>query len=302
MQRDQISVPCRYYFNLLRNMDYYIIIPAHNEETFLGETLSSVLRQTLLPKKVVVVNDHSTDGTEKLIDDFEAKTTFIHKVNTDSSTMHMPGSKVINAFKKGLETLDDQYDFIVKLDADIILPENYFEKIAYVIKGNPKVGIAGGFAHEQDAQGNWKLNHPMNNDHVRGAFKAYSKACFNAIGGLRPAMGWDTVDELLARYHDYDIYTDPDLEVKHLRPTGTGYHPESRLLQGNAMYRMRYGYWITFIASLKMAWKRRESYAFFDNMEGYILAQRDRQSFLVSKEEGRFIRQWRWKNILRKLV
>lgn len=283
-------------------MVYNIIIPAHNEETFLGDTLSSVLRQTLPPKKVVVVNDHSTDGTEMVIDVFVAKTSFIHKVNTDSSTMHMPGSKVINAFNKGLETLDSTYDFIVKLDADIIVPDNYFEKIAYIMKGNPKVGIAGGFAHEQDTEGNWKLNHPMNKDHVRGAFKAYSKGCFNAIGGLRPAMGWDTVDELLARYHEYDIYTDTELKVKHLRPTGEGYHPEARFLQGKAMYRMRYGYWITFIASLKMAWKQRKTYAFFDNMEGYVLAQREKQSYLVSKEEGRFIRKWRWKNIIRKLV
>jgi hypothetical protein len=64
---------------------------------------------------------------------------------------------------------------------------------------------------------------------------------------------------------------------------------------------MRYGYWITFIASLKMAWKQRKTYAFFDNMEGYILAHSEKQSYLVSKEEGRFIRQLRWKNIMRKL-
>ena len=43
----------------------------------------------------------------------------------------------------------------------------------------------------------WQLNHPMNKDHVRGAFKAYIKNCFKAIGGLKKAMGWDTIDELL---------------------------------------------------------------------------------------------------------
>lgn len=282
-------------------MKYYIIIPAHNEEDFLQVTLNSVLEQTLPPDQVVVVNDHSTDGTEAIIDQFAAANSHLKKVNATSSSVHMPGGKVVKAFNVGLANLDDDFDFLVKLDADIELPKNYFEKIAYIMKGNPKVGIAGGFAFEQDAAGHWTRNHPMNDDHVRGAFKAYSKSCFKAIGGLKTAMGWDTVDELLARLYGYDIYTDADLEVKHLRPTGNSYSPQARLLQGKAMYGMRYGFWITFIASLKMAWKQRKRRAFFDNMEGYLIAERSKQAYLVTKEEGRFIRQWRWNNIKRKL-
>ncbi len=50
----------------------------------------------------------------------------------------------------------------------------------------------------RDAKGAWKLNHPMNKDHVRGAFKSYTKKCFKAIGGLKNSIGWDTVDEFLA--------------------------------------------------------------------------------------------------------
>jgi glycosyltransferase involved in cell wall biosynthesis len=45
-------------------MDYYIVIPAHNEEQFIALTLDSLISQTLLPKKVVIVNDNSTDKTE----------------------------------------------------------------------------------------------------------------------------------------------------------------------------------------------------------------------------------------------
>ncbi|MEO9893214.1 glycosyltransferase family 2 protein, partial [Aurantibacter sp.] len=173
-------------------MNYYIIIPAHNEEAFLADTLNSVLRQSLLPKKVIVVNDNSTDGTETILDQFCTKNEVFTKLNTQSSTEHMPGSKVINAFKKGLALIDNDYDFLVKLDADIILPDNYFEKIAYIFQGNPRVGIAGGFVYEKDSNAEWKLNHPMNKNHVRGAFKAYTKNCFSAIGGLKNAMGWDT--------------------------------------------------------------------------------------------------------------
>ncbi len=283
-------------------MNCYIIIPAHNEEAFLGGTLQAVLRQTLLPKKVVVVNDHSTDGTEAVIDRFVAENALFLKINTSSSAAHMPGSKVINAFNKGLDVLDAEYDFLIKLDADIVLPDDYLEKIAFIFRGNPKVGIAGGFAYEQDSEGKWKLNHPMDKNHVRGAFKAYSKSCLEAIGGLKAAMGWDTVDELLAQYHNYDIYTDDKLVVKHLRPTGNAYNAKAKFLQGKAMYGMRYGFWITFIASLKMAWKQRKTNAFFDNMEGYLQAERGKEPYLISEEEGHFIRKLRWRNIKRKLV
>ncbi len=283
-------------------MKYYIIIPAHNEEAFLVDTLNSILTQSLRPKKVVIVNDNSTDGTETIIDDFSRKDPSFMKVNASSSTSHMPGSKVISAFNKGLQRLDENYDFIVKLDADIILPPDYFEKIAFIFKGNPNVGIAGGFAYEKDTNGKWQLNHPMDNDHVRGAFKAYSRGCFTAINGLKAAIGWDTVDELLAQYHGFEIYTDANLKVKHLRPTGNAYDPKARLLQGRAMYTMRYGASISCIASLKMAWKQRKISAFFDNMYGYLLAKKEKNHYLITKKEGLFIRKLRWAKMRKKLM
>ncbi|MFS4467008.1 glycosyltransferase [Maribacter sp. 2210JD10-5] len=283
-------------------MRYYIIIPAHNEASFIAKTLSSVLAQTILPAKVVVVNDNSTDATADIISEFASRSPIITPLNTVSTAEHMPGSKVINAFNKGLTVLDDDYDFLTKLDADVILPSNYFEKIAFAIKGNPNIGVAGGFIYEEDETGEWALNHPMNKKHVRGALKSYSKNCFKAIGGLKNAMGWDTIDELLAQYHGFEIYTDATLKVKHLRPTGNAYNSKAKLLQGRAMYTMRYGFWITFIASIKMAIKQRKKAAFIDNMYGYFEAKKENTPFLVSPKEGEYIRKLRWRGIKQKLM
>ncbi|MFS4493581.1 glycosyltransferase family A protein [Maribacter sp. 2308TA10-17] len=283
-------------------MKYYVVIPAHNEEAFLADTLNSILRQSLQPQKVIIVNDNSSDETEAIINEFTTLSPIFLKLNTTSSEIHMPGSKVINAFNKGLAILDEAYDFIVKLDADIILPDNYFERIAYIFTGSPKVGIAGGFIYEKGSDGNWKLNHPMNKNHVRGAFKAYSKSCFKAIGGLKNAMGWDTVDELLAQFNDFEIFTDDALHAKHLRPTGHSYNEKAKLLQGKAMYTMRYGFWITFIASMKMAWKAKNWKSFIDNFEGYYTARKEKEPFLVTEKQGNFIRNLRWKSIKRKLL
>jgi glycosyltransferase involved in cell wall biosynthesis len=282
-------------------MDYYIIIPAHNEEAFLEGALQSIVDQKLLPKKVILVNDNSTDNTELIMDKFIEKKSFFNKLNTTSSTEHMPGSKVINAFNKGLNLLDAEYDFIVKLDADILLPDTYFEKIASIFESNEKAGVVGGFIYEKNKKGEWELNHPMNKDHVRGAFKAYSKKCFKAIGGLKNAMGWDTVDELLVQYHGFSIITIDNLHVKHLRPIGDAYNKKAKLLQGKAMYTMRYGYIITLIASLKMALKQGKTNAFFDNMNGYKKAKKEKALFLVTPEEGQYIRNLRWKGIKKQL-
>ncbi|MEP2281153.1 glycosyltransferase family 2 protein [Maribacter sp.] len=282
-------------------MGYYIVIPIHNEEAFLKSTLESIIQQTLLPKHVILVNDNSTDNTESIIDQYCSKSTMFKKLNSTSSTQHMPGSKVINAFNKGLELLDDNFDFIVKLDADVILPPNYFEVISTYFKTNKNLGIAGGFIYEQNNTGEWVLNHPMDKDHVRGAIKAYSKACFKAIGELKNAMGWDTVDELLARFYGFSIHTDAKLHVKHLRPTGKAYNAKAKRLQGKAMYTMRYGFIITCIASLKMAMKNKSIRSFWNNILGYTQAIQNDTAYLVTEEEGKFIRNLRWTNIKRKI-
>ena len=280
-------------------MNIYIIIPAHNEEDCINKTLESLVKQKLLPKKVVVVNDNSTDNTQQLAEEFASKYTWISVINSKSSDTHLPGSKIINAFNKGLESLDTNYDIICKFDADLIFPENYLEQISSHFKVDPKLGMASGFCYiEKD--NNWVLENLTNKDHIRGALKAYRKECFNQIGHLKPSMGWDTVDELLAKYHGWQILTDETLHVKHLKPTGQSYNKASKYLQGEAMYKMRYGFWITLISALKLASKKKSFRLFKDYMSGYFRAKSNNMEYLVSSEEGKFIRRLRWKGIKNK--
>ena len=107
-------------------MNYYLIIPAYNEAQHIHLTLQSIANQTVTPSRVIVVNDNSTDDTAAIVMQFAAEYSWLEMVNKTSEAIHLPGSKVIQAFQKGLEQVDDNYDFIVKLDADLILPPNYF--------------------------------------------------------------------------------------------------------------------------------------------------------------------------------
>ncbi|WP_276977203.1 glycosyltransferase family A protein [Flavobacterium filum] len=273
-------------------MKYYIIIPTFNEEKFISLTLQSLVEQTVLPSKVVVVNDGSTDKTREIVQSFVEKYTFISLVNKTSEAIHLPGSKVIQAFNKGLETIDDHFDFIVKADADLIFPPNYFEKISNHFQSDNRVGMAGGFCYIEK-NGEWVLENLTDKDHIRGAIKAYRKETFKQIGGLKPEMGWDTVDELLCKFYQWKVVTNETLQVKHLKPTGANYNQATRFKQGEAFYRLGYGFWITAIASLKLALLKKKPFLFFDYLKGFWKAKRSKKPLLVNSKQAKFIRKYR---------
>ncbi len=281
-------------------MNYYIVIPAHNEEAFIALTLQSLLSQTLLPKKIVIVNDNSTDKTAGIVLDYAKENPFITLANKTSSAIHLPGSKVIQAFHKGFETLDNDYDIIVKLDADLILPDNYFERISSIFEKDPKVGMAGGFAFIEK-NGDWILENLTDKDHIRGAFKAYRKELFLQMGNLKPAMGWDTVDELLAKFYGWKVVTDASLKVKHLKPTGANYNKTARYKQGEAFYTLGYGLLITTIASAKLALMKKKPLLFFDYIQGFWKAKKANTPLLVNEEQAKFIRKYRLQKMKEKL-
>lgn len=281
-------------------MKIYIVIPAHNEAAFIHLTLSSIAEQTLLPKKVVVVNDHSTDATETIIDDFVRQYTFFTKVQTHSTDEHLPGSKVINAFYKGFETLDTDFDILVKLDADIVLPKNYFETICRHFENDTTIGIAGGLAYIEK-NGQWIYETIADKNHVRGPFKAYRKACFEQIGGLQKSLGWDTADVLLARFYNWKVYVDPSLQVKHLKPTGNAYQQEVYQKHGAVFYKLGYGFWISLISSFKIAFKKKSVKVFWGYLKGFVTAKKTKTPKMVTSEQAYFIRTYRRTQMLSKL-
>ena len=281
-------------------MKYYIVIPTYNEEAFIALTLQSLISQTVLPSKIVVVNDNSTDKTAEIVQAFAKENPFITLVNKTSEAMHLPGSKVIQAFQKGFETLDENYDLIVKIDADLIFPANYFETIIEHFQSDTTIGMAGGFCYIEK-NGDWILENLTDKDHIRGALKAYRKETFQQIGGLKPAMGWDTVDELLCKFYNWKVVTDESLHVKHLKPTGANYNQAARFKQGEAFYTLGYGFMITAIASAKLAMRKGKPLLFIDYIKGFWKAKSAKTPLLVTNEQAKFIQNYRLQKMKEKL-
>lgn len=285
-----------------KKLKFAVIIPAYNEEDFIGPCLESLHHQTHLPSKIIVVDDGSMDRTLQVIQGLSHDANPVKIITSTAKSKHQPGAKVIKAFNRGLEQLAvEDYDVICKFDADLVFPENYIEKLNSLLIQNPNIGLCGGICMiEKD--GIWQSERLTNTDHVRGALKAYRVNAFKSISGLKAQMGWDTADEFKLRYRNWQIYVDKSLKVKHLKPTATAYQDTYFKKQGEVFYAMRYGFLLTFIAALKIASIRNKWSKVNLVLKSYKSSKAKQISFLLNQAEGRFLRQYRWKQILRKIL
>jgi len=199
---------------------YTIITPVRDEEKYIESTLESVVRQTSRPTEWMIVDDGSSDRTGDILDQYAAQYPWIHVVHRANRGFRKAGGGVMEAFFDGYNALKSKdWEFIVKLDGDLSFAPEYFEKCFEYFRRDPQLGIGGGEIHH-DIAGQLKLEaNPR--FHVRGATKIYRRACWEAIGGLWPAPGWDTIDEVKANMLGWKTYAFADLPLFHHRFTGS---------------------------------------------------------------------------------
>ena len=275
-----------------------IIIPFFNEEAHLEQSVSSLLAQTYAPNQLILVDDGSTDNSAEIASKLQGKYSFISFISSKTTSAHQPGQKVIHAFNRGLSALSKPWDIICKFDADIIFPPHYLETVATSFSQSKTLGMFSGVL-TIEKNGFWELEN-IATQHVRGPVKAYSEACFKAIGGLRPALGWDTVDALLARFHGFHVEVNNDLTVKHLRPTGFQYSKNAAKDKGEVFYVLGYGLVLGIIACIKWSIKQRGSLT--GVLLGFFGAWLKNKPKLVTKKERMFIRKYRWSQIRRRFI
>src|ERR1700680_4926581 len=128
---------------------YVLITAAYNEETYIERTILSVVAQTLLPQRWVIVSDGSTDRTDEIVLKYAQTYPFIELLPLREKHKRNFGAQVnaINAGYRQISHLD--FDFVGNLDADVSFAPDYFSLLVKWIEGNPDVGLAGGFIHEE---------------------------------------------------------------------------------------------------------------------------------------------------------
>jgi len=200
---------------------YVLITPARNEEAYIKHTIESIISQTILPKKWIIVSDGSIDHTYEIVREYVANYDFIqffHKNTVGDRDFY---SKV-NAINFGYKQLGKiEYDFIGILDADVSFEPNYYELILEKFQQNCMLGIAGGAVF--DKCGHKYIDRVFSPWSVPGAIQLFRRKCFDDIGGFIPHRigGEDTFAEITARLHGWQVQSFYDIKVFHHRQTGT---------------------------------------------------------------------------------
>lgn len=201
--------------------NYVVVSPVKDEGAYIERTIRSVIGQSLRPCKWIVVDDGSRDATAQILARYTERCPWITVLQLPRDGERKPGSGVIAAFKAGYELIkNDNFDFVVKLDCDIEIPEQYFESLIDRFQADPKLGIASGIYLEEDQQA-WKPV-KMPKYHAAGCSKVVRAECFREIGGFIPNRGWDTVDEIRAQDKNWKTCHFEDIALRHLKSEGTG--------------------------------------------------------------------------------
>ena len=164
--------------------DYVLVTPARNEAAFIEKTLESVIRQTVLPLRWVIVNDGSTDDTAVLVSPYLADYAWIRLVNRPLRKERHFAAKVW-AFNAGWEQVRDlDYEVIGNLDADVSLDEDHFEFLMGEFQKDPQLGVAGTIFREHGYSSS--TDSFEGQTHVSGQCQLFRRRCFEEIGGYRP--------------------------------------------------------------------------------------------------------------------
>jgi glycosyltransferase involved in cell wall biosynthesis len=201
---------------------YVLITPARNEEAFIGQTIQSVISQTVLPKKWIIVSDGSTDRTDEIVAQYLENHPWIELLRMPEHHDRHFAAKV-HCFNFGYQRVkDEQYDIIGNLDADVTFDPDYFEYLLPKFKEDPNLGVAGTSYIEGNAH---SFNDSyVNINHVHGQIQMFRRQCFESIGGYTPIKGGgiDWVAVTTARMKGWKTYSFQGKTFLHHRRMGTG--------------------------------------------------------------------------------
>ncbi|MEN6426529.1 MAG: glycosyltransferase family 2 protein [Phycisphaerales bacterium] len=207
-------------------MTYVVVTPAYNEQVNLPATIKSMVSQTHRPQVWVIVDDDSSDDTWSIIQEVSRANPWIVGLHREkkaaAGTDGLLTASEAAAFLEGYQLAISRFPgtgCVVKLDADLEFPPDYFAVLLDEFLKNPTLGIAGGVIYEY--RGTELVRETVSKAHVRGATKVYRSACYQDIRGVRPVFGWDVIDEILARSQGWNVHSFDHLHLVHLRRTAS---------------------------------------------------------------------------------
>jgi biofilm PGA synthesis N-glycosyltransferase PgaC len=216
---------------------YVVITPARDEEKFLPRLIESMVQQTRLPARWIVIDDGSSDATAAILDDAAKKYSWIEPQHLSRNRPRAAGGESVIMQFIPLSAAE-KYDYVLRLDADLSFDADFAELMLKEFDRDAKLGIAGPTLWEPSGS-NWH-EIAMPAFHTRGAAKMYSRDCFKAIGGLDAELGWDTLDEARAMMLGFRTRSFRHIKARHHRPQGAASGWKARIAAGESAYKVGY--------------------------------------------------------------
>ena len=203
--------------------EYVLMTAAYNEEASIAQTIESVIAQSILPKRWVIVSDASSDRTDEIVNAYAANHDFICFLRRSRAPGRSFGSKV-SALQQGCKLLDDvDSEFIGNLDADVTIGPTYFQDLIARFDQNPRLGVVGGYVYEE-SNGEFRSRRGNRTYSIAHAGQFLRRECYRAIGGyvVLEYGGEDWHAQTSARMLGWEASAFPEIKILHHRHTGTG--------------------------------------------------------------------------------
>ncbi|WP_294990116.1 glycosyltransferase family A protein [Sulfuritalea sp.] len=282
--------------------NYLLVSPCRNEADYMRQTLDSVVAQSALPAKWVIVDDGSTDDTPRILEEYSARYSWISVVTRLDRGHRAVGPGVIDAFYAGLETVDiDQFQYLCKLDLDLELPPDYFKSIIEQMESDPYLGNFSGKAYLREADGTL-VSERLGDENAVGQTKFYRTAAFKEIGGFVRQVSWDGIDGHMCRMKGWVARSEdrPELRFIHLRQMGSSQ-------QSIWVGRLRWGFGKYFMGSAPYFVAAVAVYRMFEKpyvvggcgiFWGYLKAMFSKTPRFGDKAFRRFLRRFELRSLL----
>ena len=201
-----------------------LLTTAHNEARFVDALFDGVMSQTRRPDRWIVVDDGSSDGTFEALAGRAARVDWITVLRREPVVHRVPDRLAVAAVSRSLNHALARIDWraythIGKLDADVRVPPGFLEQLLRDFEADPSLGMTGGLLTERHGRRWRRVTQPPT--HAPPPARLYSLECFEASGGFRERLAWDTIDEVYSRMLGYSTRVNAAVRVRHLRVHGT---------------------------------------------------------------------------------
>jgi glycosyltransferase involved in cell wall biosynthesis len=279
---------------------YVLITSARNEEALIAKTLDSVISQSVLPERWVIVDDGSTDHTAEIVESYAKRHPWIELIRHEKDRDRNFASKA-HAVNTGLECVDSlPFEIVGNLDADVSFGPDYMEFLMQRFIEDPELGVAG-TPFTQDGGYDSSKDSFEGENYVSGPCQLFRRECFQEIGGYVPnrAGGLDWIAVMTARMKGWKVRSFHQKRFHHYRTLGTAekgplcalfsYGQKDYYLGGSPM-------WQLFRVTYRMT-KKPVLLGGIALLLGYLWAALRRVNRVVSPELMRFHRHEQMKKL-----